>query len=584
MTNYIFYILTTVLLYSVLGVTFNLIMGYAGIISLAHAVFFGVGAYATALLELRLGIPLPLAFLSSVVVSGLLGMGFISLIGRTRGDYLVVVTLGLQLVFLSVLVNLKRITGGNNGLTGISRPGAFGYRFNSPVSFAMLTLVICAVIVGIAWWISRSPFGRSLKALREDEIGMQSLGKNVFRYKWTIFAVSAALAGAAGSIYAPYQQFINPDSFQLWESIVILVVVVVGGAGNLWGSVVGAVIMVALPEALRFVPITSGATAQLREVLFGVALLLVVVFRPQGLFGEYKFGAVRRTADVLGQAIPRARLKLEYEPLGLSVVAGGGYEKAEEPKEPILEIDNLSKSFSGIRAIDDVSLRLRRGKVTGIIGPNGAGKSTLFDLVCGYTKVDSGEVRFGQKNITNLSPHVIARLGIGRSFQAPRLFGKLSVTDNVIVALQPPKEDEDIFRNFRPGVVKATRQRTEQANDLLGCVGLAHCARELAENLSYADQKLLVLARLLAFKSELLLLDELAAGLDQQSTHDLAQVVHQLAETGITVCLVEHNLDFVKDTVDTILFLEQGRLIAAGSPDEIMKDKRLSRIYFGSAV
>lgn len=236
MTDYLFYILTTVLIFIVLGVTFNLIMGYAGIISLAHAVFFGVGAYTTALLELKLGVSLPLAFLSSIAVSGLLGAAFILLIGRTRGDYLVVVTLGLQLVFLSVLVNLKSFTGGNNGLMGIPRPEILGFHFNSPVSFALLTLVVCAVVVAIAWWISRSPFGRSLKALREDEIGTQSLGKNVFRYKWTIFTISAALAGAVGSVYAPYQQFINPDSFQLWESIVVLVVVIVGGAGNLWGA------------------------------------------------------------------------------------------------------------------------------------------------------------------------------------------------------------------------------------------------------------------------------------------------------------------------------------------------------------
>lgn len=584
MTDYVFYILTTVLIFVVLGVTFNLIMGYAGIISLAHAVFFGVGAYTTGLLEVRLGVGLPLAFLCSVVIAGLLGAGFISLIGRTRGDYLVVVTLGLQLVFLSVLVNLKSFTGGNNGLMGIPRPQILGYRLTSPVSFALLTLVVCAVIVAIAWWISRSPFGRSLKGLREDEIGMQSLGKNVFRYKWTVFAISAALAGAAGSIYAPYQQFINPDTFQLWESIVVLVVVIVGGAGNLWGSVAGAVILVALPEALRFIPITSGATAQIRQVLFGLALLLVVIFRPQGLLGEYKFGAVRGAAALPGEASARRRLQLDYQSLAASAGAGGNPGKGDENREPILEIRNLSKSFSGIQAINDVSLTLQRGKITGIIGPNGAGKSTLFDLICGYTKADAGETYFGRKNITNLSPHVIARLGIGRSFQAPRLFGKLSVTDNVIAALQPPEEDENIFRNFKPGVVKAARERVEKAHQLLTCVGLTDCAKDLAESLSYADQKLLVLARLLAFKSELLLLDELAAGLDQQSTQGLAQVVLQLAETGITVCLVEHSLDFVRNTVDTILFLEQGRLIAEGPTEEIIKDRRLSQIYFGSAA
>jgi len=276
MTNYIFYILTTVLIFIVLGVTFNLIMGYAGIISLAHAVFFGAGAYTTALLQLKFGSVFFPALLASIVVAGALGTAFILMIGRVRGDYLVVVTLGLQLVFISVLINLKSFTGGAVGLMGIPRPELFNFQFDSPLSFALLALLICAVVVGLAWWISRSLFGLSLKALREDEVGSQSLGKNVFKYKVTIFALSAALAGIVGSLYAPYQQFINPYSFGLWESIITLVIVIVGGAGNLWGSVVGAVILVTLPEVLRFVPITSGATAQIRELLFGLALLFVV--------------------------------------------------------------------------------------------------------------------------------------------------------------------------------------------------------------------------------------------------------------------------------------------------------------------
>jgi branched-chain amino acid transport system permease protein len=582
MTDYVFYIVTSILMFIVLGVTFNLIMGYTGIISLAHAVFFGMGAYTTALLQLKLGWSLPPAFFASIVTAGALGAIFILLIGRTRGDYLVVVTLGLQLVFLSVLVNLKSFTGGNNGLMGIPRPELFGFKFVSPLSFALLTFVVCVVIVGIAWWISRSPFGRSLKALREDEIGSQSLGKNVFRYKATIFAISAALAGAVGSLYAPYQQFINPGGFPLWESIVTLVIVIVGGAGNLWGSVVGAIILVTLPEALRFIPITSGATAQIREIVFGLALLLVVFFRPQGLFGEYSFGAVKASNIKEGTGSSN---KIGFQDVQVAICAKSDADnKPVNMAKPILEISNLSRSFSGIQAINNVSLTLPRGVVTGIIGPNGAGKSTLFDLICGYTRADLGTVRFKGQNITNLSPFSIARLGIGRSFQSPRLFGRLTILDNVVVALQPPQEDENIFKNFNPNVINSTRRCTEQAHQLLGCVGLDDSYKELAENLSYGEQKLLVLARLLAFKSELLLLDELAAGLDQQSMESLAKVVRQLSEAGITVCLVEHSLDFVRSTVDRILFLDQGRLIAEGSTDEIIKDRKLSQIYFGSVA
>lgn len=581
MTDYFFYILTTVFIFIVLGVTFNLIMGYAGIISLAHAVFFGVGAYTTALLLLKLGLSFPVALLASIVVAGALGAIFILLIGRVRGDYLVVVTLGLQLVFISALINLKSITGGNVGLMGIPRPELFGFQFNSPLSYAALTLIICAVIVGIAWWISRSPFGRSLKALREDEVGAQSLGKNIFKYKVTTFAISGALAGMVGSLYAPYQQFINPYSFELWESIVILVIVIVGGAGNLWGSVVGAVILVTLPEVLRFVPITSGATAQIRQLLFGLALLFVVFFRPQGLFGEYSFGAA--LAGKKSQEPGQKKIaEFQYRPLVAPEISRDIGTSPLKNGKPILEVSNLSKSFSGIQAVDNVSLKLASGKVTGIIGPNGAGKSTLFDLICRYTKADKGTVYFRKQDITNLSHFDIARLGIGRSFQGLRLFGRLSVLDNVIAALQPPQEDESIFRTFNPNVFRKTKKYTEQALQILGDVGLAGYREELAEDLSYAEQKLLVLARLLAVKSELLLLDELAAGLDPESMEALARLVRQLPEAGITVCLVEHSLDFVRHTVDTILFLDQGRLIAEGPTEEIVQDRKLSQIYFGS--
>jgi branched-chain amino acid transport system permease protein len=313
------------------------------------------------------------ALLSSIVVAGALGTGFILLIGRVRGDYLVVVTLGLQLVFISVLINLKSFTGGNVGLMGIPRPKLFDYQFDSPLSYALLALIICAVIVGVAWWISRSLFGRSLKALREDEVGSQALGKNVFKYKVTTFAISAALAGVVGSLYAPYQQFINPYSFGLWESIITLVIVIVGGAGNLWGSVVGAVILVTLPEVLRFVPITSGATAQIRELIFGLALLLVVFFRPQGLFGEYSFGAVvdRKKTEEPGQ---RKMTAFEYRSLIDPEKNRDKGTLISDIGNPILEVSNLSKSFSGIRAVERVSFRIPPGKVTGIIGPNGAGK------------------------------------------------------------------------------------------------------------------------------------------------------------------------------------------------------------------
>jgi len=434
--------------------------------------------------------------------------------------------------------------------------------------------------VAIAWWISRSPFGRTLKAIRENDKGAQSLGKNVFRSKLTVFAVSSALAGVAGGLYAPFQQFINPFSFSLWQSIMALVIVVVGGAGSYWGAIIGALVLVSLPEALRFIPITSGITAQIRELVFGFALLMVLFFRPQGILGEYSFGAVRTAKN--DETKQRKLAEFEDQVL-LSYINNSPNKKCEtNPDSVILQVTNLSKSFGGIEAIRNMSFKLKPREIVGVIGANGAGKSTLFNLICGFTKADEGAVYFKGQNITENKPHENARLGIGRSFQNLHIFSRLSVLDNIIVALQTPGDDENILGIFSPKTVLRNRQNRQHGLQFLEAVGLADQANELAENLSYADQKLVILARLLAMKSELLLLDELGAGLDPQSMQSLASLIRKIPSAGVDVCLVEHSLDFVRQTVDKILFLDQGQLIAEGSTEEITHDPKLTQMYFGS--
>jgi branched-chain amino acid transport system permease protein len=584
MLEYFCHILITVMIFIILGIAYNLVMGYAGIISLAHAVFFAVGGYTTALLMLHFGLPFLVVILASIFTAGVIGAAFMLLVGRVRSDYLVIVTLGFQLVFISVLINLKSLTGGTTGLMGIPRPELFGFQFSSEPSYAVLAVILTGIAFMVAWFINGSPFGRSLKAIREDEVGAQSLGKNIVRYKFIIFAISGALAGIAGSLYAPYQQFINPYDFTLFESIIIMVIVIVGGAGNLWGAVIGGFVLVSIPEVLRFIPITSIFMAQLREVIFGLALLLVVWFRPQGILGEYAFGAVKTNMGE-EEAEEGKLAEFGYQGAGFSTMENEGAKAlVTNIKGPIFQVSNLSKSFGGIKAVDNVSFNITpEKKVIGIIGPNGAGKSTLFDLICGYTQSDAGTVYFMGRNITRSSPHDIARLGIGRSFQGLRLFRRLTVMDNVMVGLRSSEKDENTPHTFSTKLFAQNKHYKEQAIHLLDSVGLAEKRNELSEDLSYAEQKLLVLARLLALKSKLLLLDELAAGLDPESMEALARLIRGLAETGITVCLVEHSLDFVQSVVDTILFLDQGRLIAEGPTAEIVQDRRLSKIYFGVA-
>ena len=414
MVDYGLHILIMIGIFAIIAVSYNLIMGYTGIISLAHAVFFGIGAYTSALLVLHLGVVFPIAMIASIFFTGIFGILFILLMRRARGDYLSIATLGLQIVVFNVFLNWKDVTGGEGGVMGIPRPEFLGLKFNSVLTYAILTVILCAVCFAVAWWIAQSGFGRVLKAIREDEISTQSLGKNTFQYKVTIFAVSAGLAAVGGSLYAHYQQFINPFSFHVHDAIMILIIVVVGGAGNLWGSLLGAFVLITLPEVLRFIPAASIFVAQIRVIIFSLALLLLIFFRPQGLLGEYSFGAVltrKESARLNERGISELQRQIVVSSQEGEVV------KHRDLDRPILEVSNLSKSFGGIKAVDDLSFVIMPGKVTGIIGPNGAGKTTLFNLICKYLTPDHGQVYFKGQNVTKLSPYKIARLGIGRSFQ-----------------------------------------------------------------------------------------------------------------------------------------------------------------------
>lgn len=381
MVDYGLHILIMIGIFAIIAVSYNLIMGYTGIISLAHAVFFGIGAYTSALLMLHWGAVFPIAMIVSILLTGIFGVLFILLMRRARGDYLSIATLGLQIVVFNVFLNWSDVTGGEGGVIGIPRPEFLGLKFSSVLNYALLTMILCAFCFVVAWWIAQSGFGRVLKAIREDELSTQSLGKNTFQYKVIIFAVSAGLAAIGGSLYAHYQQFINPFSFSVHDAIMILIIVVVGGAGNLWGSLLGAFVLITLPEALRFIPAASIFVAQIRVIIFSLALLLLIFFRPQGLLGEYRFGAVltRKESAKLNERgiseLQRQRVISSRE---------GEAEKYWDLDKPILEVSNLSKGFGGIKAVDNISFVIMPGKVTGIIGPNGAGKTTLFNLICKY--------------------------------------------------------------------------------------------------------------------------------------------------------------------------------------------------------
>jgi len=288
--EYLGHVLVLVAIYTLLAASLDLLAGQTGILSIAHAAFYGLGAYASALLAVRLGAPFIVGLLAGMVVAVLVSF-VVSLPSlRLHGDYFVVATFGFQMIVYSVFNNWMGLTNGPLGIPGIPQPVIFGWRVTSQLDFLTLAAVLAGLAYFVVWRITTSPFGRVLHAIREDEVFAQALGKNTLRFKVTAFAVSGALAASAGSLYAHYITYIDPTSFTVMESILVISMVIIGGAGSPWGPLVGAVVLVTLPEALRFVGFPSSVAANLRQIVYGALLVIMMMFRPRGLVGRYGFG------------------------------------------------------------------------------------------------------------------------------------------------------------------------------------------------------------------------------------------------------------------------------------------------------
>jgi branched-chain amino acid transport system permease protein len=288
--EYLLHIFILIGIYIIAAASLNLVAGYTGLLSVAHAAFYGIGAYVVALMGLKLGmsfwISLPCAMLAAALLGTIVAMPSL----RLHDDYFVLATFGLQVIATSVMNNWVEFTGGPLGLPGIPQPTLFGVTLSAHWQMLLLVWMLTALSFWLLGRLVRAPFGRVLRAIREDEVFTQSLGKSVMGFKVKAFVISAALAAVAGSLYAVYITFIDPTSFTVQESIFMLAIVIVGGAGNLWGSVIGAVVLVALPELLRFVGLPSAIAANVRQILYGSLLVVMMLWRPQGLLGEYRFG------------------------------------------------------------------------------------------------------------------------------------------------------------------------------------------------------------------------------------------------------------------------------------------------------
>jgi branched-chain amino acid transport system permease protein len=566
------HILNTILLFTVLGASLNLLLGYTGLVSMSQAALFGVGAYTAALTGRELGVPFPLTLVVAVLLTTVLaGVAAIPAL-RVRGEYLILLTLALQMVIYGLMLSWVELTAGRTGISGIPRPELLGFRLVQPLHFLPLIALVAAGVLLVAYRLGESPFGRVLKAIRDDEQATQALGKDVLRYKVLVFSISGGLAAVAGGMYAHYQAFINPFSFTLDRSIFIVALVVLGGTANLFGTIAGAALLVGLPEALRFLQASQEMVDALRNFVFGLSLVLFMRFRPEGLIPEHV--SLRRPGPATSRSGP---------PTPPAIATGASAEA--DPSSPVLAARGLRKRFGGIEAADDLSLALPAGKVTALVGPNGAGKTTVFNLLTGFVTPDAGTVVLQGQDATGLKPWQRVRSGVARTFQDVRVFEHMTVLDNVMVAIprQPGERLGPLFcAPFR--VAEAELRNREKALGYLRFVGLAERAHEMVSSLAFGEQKLIALARVIATEADVLLLDEPASGVDLYWVERMQELIRQLAAAGKTICIIEHNLEVVTAIADHVYFMEAGRIIAEGHSRALMADPRLAEIYFGAVA
>ncbi len=546
-------------LYAILATSFNLLIGFSGLFAFGHATFYALGAYTTAILTQRLHLPFPIPLLASMLLTGGVGLAIALPSLRISGIYLIITTLALQVIAIDIIINWTSLTGGPSGLSGIPPLSIGGYVLSGPAHFLPVAFAAAVICFLVARHIGNAPFGRALRAMRENESAAASVGKNIFYMKVSVFGLAAALASVAGSLFAHYLSYVGADSFQVSETVLILSMVVVGGTGNLIGSVVGATFLVLLPEVLAFVDLPQGFEGQLRLLIYGCVLILFLVFRPEGLLREPRRGGRRVAAGAT--------------PIALSTkTAFVG---------PLLTGTGLQKRFGGIVAIAALDISLSAGRITGLVGPNWAGKTTAFNLLTGFLRTDAGEIRYKGKVLSELKPHELVRAGIARSFQDLRLFTGMSVLENVLVALPRQSGDRLSALFLRPGSVRREDEaNTAKAMGILEFIGLGERAMDLADDLSYAEEKLLVVARLIATEAEVLLFDEPLSGLDGAAMQKIIDLLRRLAADGKAVCIIEHNLDAIRNACDHLVYLDEGRALAQGDPNTLMADPELVQRYF----
>jgi branched-chain amino acid transport system ATP-binding protein len=546
--GYTHFILALVAMTVVVGVGLNVLLGLSGQVSLGHVGFYAIGAYTTAILTLK-GVSFWMAFPIAGLVAGIVGALLALPALRATGPYLAMITIAFAFIVQHVAIEWKALTGGQNGLMGLLPPALLGYSF-AEREMALSATLLAGFSLYLFQRLAASPWGKAMVAVRDSETAARSIGLNPVSIKTAAFAISATFAGLAGAIFAPLMMFVAPDSFPFSQSILFLLAVIVGGAGWVFGPVVGAVVTVMLPELLS-------SLAEYRLLFVGMLLLVVLWLAPEGVIGT--LARYLRRIDPAGA---------EAKGFDLAAFLSAGVDRLQ------LTVRGIGISFGGIKAASDVGFTAEPGRITSVIGPNGAGKTTVLNMIGGFYRPDAGSILLGDKELAGAPAWNVARAGIARTYQTTQLFGAMSVIDNILVALCRGK-----LGNPLRNIAGAGGRRAAEA--LLVFVGYHGPLAALASDLPHVDRRLVEIARALATRPQVLLLDEPAAGLMRSDKIALSKLIRRIADLGIAVVLVEHDMTLVMSISDHIEVLDAGVVIAAGSPMEVRRDPRVLKAYLG---
>jgi ABC-type branched-subunit amino acid transport system ATPase component/ABC-type branched-subunit amino acid transport system permease subunit len=549
-------------LFAIMASGWNIISGFAGYVSLGQSAFMGLGAYTTALAALHLHVTpwvtMPLGGVLAAAVAAVLGI----VIMRTRGHSFVIITIAFLLILQLVALNWTSFTGGSNGLTLpiTTYPRQWQY---APFYYALLGVLGLQILM--SWWIRRTKFGMGLIAIREDEDKAAAAGVNTSVYKVLAFVASAVLIGVAGGVYAYYITFVDyRGMFNIQNSVLLVLAALLGGRGTVLGPVLGGFAVEILKEEAN----VHFGTTQLNLVVYGLVMAAVVLFLPRGVVPSVARWA-RGRADRAAGAISSGTIDLRPS----AVPAQARQQEAAEGRT-LLEVEGLAKRFGGLQAVDDLSFSVQEGTITALIGPNGSGKTTAFNLITGMMGADAGTVTLAGRRIDKLPPWERAHLGLGRTFQITRLFGEMTVLENVVAPLR-----RFSWRQLAADAVAG--HETARAMELLEFVGMAQHAHVPARALSFGQQKLVELAQVLMLEPKLILLDEPAGGINPTLIERMAEKIRELNRAGTTFLIVEHNMPLVAGLCDPVIVLARGRTIAEGPAAEIQRDAAVLDAYLG---